>query len=155
VAGTVQKMRALKEIGVCFSMDDFGTGQSSLTYLKHLPLDQIKVDQHFVRNVVTDPVDAIMVGTIICMANNLGLEVISEGVETEEQMAFLMEHGCNAFQGYLFSKPVSLEEFEQLLQSRLILGNIRQVRHARKKVVSACTRCNKVNQRTMETASAS
>lgn len=152
---TVEKMLTLKKIGVCFSMDDFGTGQSSLTYLKRLPLDQIKIDQHFVRNVVTDPVDAIMVGTIICMANNLGLEVVSEGVETEEQMALLMEHGCTTFQGYLFSKPVPLDEFEQLLLSGLMLGKIRQVHSSRKKVVSACTRCNNINQSTIETASAS
>lgn len=155
VDSTVQKMLALKETGVCFSMDDFGTGQSSLTYLKRLPLDQIKIDQHFVRNVVGDQVDAIMVGTIICMANNLGLEVIAEGVETEEQMAFLVEHGCNAFQGYLFSKPVPLEEFEQLIPRRLTLGRIGPVHYGRKKVVSACTRCNNVSQRTMETALAS
>jgi EAL domain-containing protein (putative c-di-GMP-specific phosphodiesterase class I) len=96
-------------------MDDFGTGQSSLAYLTQLPLDQLKIDQSFVRNIGVKNNDAVIVQTIIGMGNNLGMEVIAEGVETEEQRAFLQENGCPICQGYLFSKPVSLEEFEALL----------------------------------------
>ena len=113
---TVQKMLALKQLGVQFSMDDFGTGYSSLSYLKQLPLDQIKIDQSFVRDIVTDKSDAIIVQTIIDMSINFNLEVIAEGVETEEQLEILRENGCQAFQGYLFSKAVPLTEFE--LQTR-------------------------------------
>lgn len=112
---TIIKMHALKAIGVRFSMDDFGTGYSSLSYLTQLPLDQLKIDQSFVRNIGVKPTDAVIVQTIIGMAHNLGIDVIAEGVETEEQRAFLEHHGCPLCQGYLFSKPVPLEEFEQLL----------------------------------------
>jgi EAL domain-containing protein (putative c-di-GMP-specific phosphodiesterase class I) len=80
-----------------------------------LPLDQIKIDQSFVRDIATDPNDAVMVKTIIGMAQNFRLNVIAEGVETEEQLAFLKNNGCMAYQGYLFSKPVPIEEFEKLL----------------------------------------
>jgi EAL domain-containing protein (putative c-di-GMP-specific phosphodiesterase class I) len=83
--------------------------------LKLLPLDQLKIDQSFVRNIITDPNDAVLVQTIIDMARNFRLNVIAEGVETEAQLAFLKQHGCMAYQGYLFSKPVPLEEFEALL----------------------------------------
>ncbi|MFZ3017609.1 MAG: EAL domain-containing protein [Gallionella sp.] len=112
VGETVQKMLALKQLGVQFSMDDFGTGYSSLSYLKQLPLNQIKIDQSFVRDIVTDKSDAIIVKTIIDMSINFNLEVIAEGVETEEQLEILRENGCQAFQGYLFSKAVPLAEFE-------------------------------------------
>jgi len=115
VTDVVAKMYALKALGVRLSMDDFGTGYSSLAYLKQLPLDQLKIDQSFVRDITTDPNDAVMVQTIIGMAHNFRLDVIAEGVETEGQLAFLRQHGCRAFQGYLFSKPVPIEEFEQLL----------------------------------------
>jgi EAL domain-containing protein (putative c-di-GMP-specific phosphodiesterase class I) len=97
-------------------MDDFGTGYSSLAYLTHLPFDQIKIDQSFVRNIGVKNTDALIVQTIIGMSNNLGMEVIAKGVETEEQRAFLEHHGCSRYQGYLFSKPVPLEKFEQLLK---------------------------------------
>lgn len=112
---TIHKMHALRKAGVRFSMDDFGTGYSSLSSIKKLPLDQLKIDQSFVRDIATDAEDNVIVQTIIAMANNLGLEVIAEGVETEEQRCFLEKHGCPAFQGYLFSKPLPIEEFERLL----------------------------------------
>ena len=115
VADVVAKMHALKALGVRLSLDDFGTGYSSLSYLKQLPLDQIKIDQSFVRDIATDPNDAVMVQTIIGMAQNFRLNVIAEGVETEVQLAFLKKNGCMAYQGYLFSKPVPIEEFEKLL----------------------------------------
>jgi len=114
------KMRSLKEMGVHFSMDDFGTGYSSLAYLTKLPLDQLKIDQSFVRNIGVNPTDSAIVQTIIGMAGNLGIEVIAEGVETEAQRAFLERHGCLICQGYLFSKPVPLEAFEHLLRPAAI-----------------------------------
>jgi len=112
---TIFKMHALRKIGVRFSMDDFGTGYSSLSSLKQLPLDQLKIDQSFVRDISIDLDDATIVETIIAMANKLSMEVIAEGVETETQRVFLEQHGCLFFQGYLFSKPVQLEQFELLL----------------------------------------
>jgi diguanylate cyclase (GGDEF)-like protein/PAS domain S-box-containing protein len=114
IADAVTKMHALKALGVRLSLDDFGTGYSSLAYLKQLPLDQIKIDQSFIRDVITDPNDAVMVRTIIDMGNNFRLSVIAEGVETEAQLAFLKQNGCMAHQGYLFGKPVPVAEFEEL-----------------------------------------
>jgi len=116
VADVVTKMHALKALGVGLSMDDFGTGYSSLSYLKQLPLDQIKIDQSFVRDIATDPNDAMMVQAIIDMARNFRLNVIAEGVETEAQLAYLKQHGCMAYQGYFFSKPVPIKQFEALLE---------------------------------------
>ncbi len=113
---TVATMNILAELGIQFSLDDFGTGYSSLQYLKRLPLDQIKIDQSFVRDIATDASDKAIVVTIIAIANSLGLEVIAEGVETEEQRQFLLYNDCNHFQGYLFSKPLPLEQFEALLK---------------------------------------
>ena len=113
---TIVKMHALREIGVRFSLDDFGTGYSSFAYLTQLPLDQLKIDRSFVRNIGVKSTDAIIVQTIIGMAHNLGIEVIAEGVETEAQRAFLERHGCPAFQGNLFSKPVPIEEFVRLVE---------------------------------------
>lgn len=109
---SIPKMQALKAIGIGLSMDDFGTGYSSLSYLKQLPLDQLKIDQSFVRDLVTDPNDAAIVQAIITMGQTFGLNVIAEGVETEAQRDFLAMHGCHAFQGYLFSKPVPIEQFD-------------------------------------------
>ncbi len=116
VADTISKMHEINASGVSFSMDDFGTGYSSLQYLKLLPLDQIKIDQSFVRDIVTDPNDAAIVQTIIAMAETLGFDVIAEGVENEAQREFLDLRGCPAFQGYLFSRPVPIEQFEALLR---------------------------------------
>jgi EAL domain-containing protein (putative c-di-GMP-specific phosphodiesterase class I) len=113
----IVKMQALREVGVRFSMDDFGTGYSSLSYLTQLPLDQLKIDQSFVRNIGVKHSDAVIVQTIIGMAHNLGIEVIAEGVETENQRAFLEQHGCALCQGYLFGRPVPIESFEARLKS--------------------------------------
>jgi EAL domain-containing protein (putative c-di-GMP-specific phosphodiesterase class I) len=111
------KMLALRHVvGVTLSLDDFGTGFSSLSILKRLPLHQIKIDQSFVRHMTTDASDAVMVKTIIAMAHNFGLNVIAEGVEIDDQLALLKELGCLAYQGYLFSKPVPVEQFESLLK---------------------------------------
>lgn len=114
VADVVTKMHALKALGVKLSLDDFGTGYSSLSYLKQLPLDQIKIDRGFVRDIATDPNDAVMVQTIIGLAQNFRLNVIAEGVETEAQLDFLKHNGCMAYQGYMFGKPIPLDEFEKL-----------------------------------------
>jgi EAL domain-containing protein (putative c-di-GMP-specific phosphodiesterase class I) len=112
---TIQKMHALRQIGVRFSMDDFGTGYSSLSYLTRLPLDQLKIDQSFVRKLPESATDAAVVQTIITLARSLGLAVIAEGVETEPQRQFLESHGCPAFQGYLCSKPLPLLAYHKLL----------------------------------------
>lgn len=109
----VQKMSALRALGVSFSLDDFGTGFSSLAYLQKMPLDQLKIDQSFVHDLTTNANDASIVRTVIALGQGLGLEVIAEGVETLEQKNFLEVNGCHLFQGYLFSKPVPLAEFEK------------------------------------------
>ncbi|MDB5896089.1 MAG: domain S-box protein [Rhodoferax sp.] len=112
----IGKMNALKDIGVGFSLDDFGTGYSSLTYLKKLPLDQLKIDQGFVKDLLTDPDDAAIACTVIALAASLGVAVIAEGVETEAQRRFLADNGCESYQGYLFSRPLPAAELEALAE---------------------------------------
>ncbi len=113
---TIVRMQALKALGVGFSMDDFGTGFSSLSYLKRLPLDQLKIDRAFVRDLAGDPNDAAIVRTIITMGKTLGLDVIAEGVETEAQLESLRAFGCATYQGYLCARPMPLAAFEAFLQ---------------------------------------
>jgi len=113
VEDVIVKMNALKAKGVGFSIDDFGTGYSSLSYLKRLPLDQLKIDQGFIRDILTDPDDAAIAKMVVALADSLGLSVIAEGVETEAQREFLASLGCHNYQGYLFSKPLSIQEFEK------------------------------------------
>lgn len=116
VDNTIAIMNELKKAGLLFELDDFGTGYSSLQYLKRLPLSRLKIDQSFVRDIAIDSSDRAIVLTIITMAHTLGLEVIAEGVETEEQRQYLLENGCMHFQGYLFSKPLPITALDVLLQ---------------------------------------
>ena len=111
---TIEKMSSLRHRGVRFSLDDFGTGYSSLSYLKRLPIDQLKIDQSFVSDILTDANDAAIAKTVLALASTLELSVVAEGVETEGQRAFLAEHGCSKFQGYLFSRPVPEEALSAL-----------------------------------------
>jgi len=110
----IATMQTLQGHGIGFSLDDFGTGYSSLTYLKRLPLNQLKIDQSFVRDLLHDAHDAAIAQTIVTLAQSLGLPVIAEGVETAAQQRFLQQIGCHAYQGYLFSRPVPLALFEPL-----------------------------------------
>ena len=105
----------LRDLGVRICMDDFGTGYSSLSYLKRFPIDTLKIDSTFIRDIVTNADDAAITRTIIAMAHNLNLSVVAEGVETKEQLAFLEENGCDAMQGYLFSAPVPNEDIANIL----------------------------------------
>lgn len=119
VESVITKMKNLKSLGIHFSLDDFGTGYSSLSYLKRLPLDQLKIDQSFVRDLMEDSSDAVIVQTIIALGENLGLDVIAEGVETAEQQQFLMKHGCFNYQGYFFSRPLTAADFESYAEKCL------------------------------------
>jgi diguanylate cyclase (GGDEF)-like protein/PAS domain S-box-containing protein len=117
VEGIVAKMSELKAIGVTFALDDFGTGYSSLSYLKRLPLDQLKIDQGFVRNILTDNNDAAIAKMVVALADSLGLSVIAEGVEIEAQKHFLARVGCHAYQGYFFGRPLPIDAFDAYARS--------------------------------------
>jgi diguanylate cyclase (GGDEF)-like protein/PAS domain S-box-containing protein len=122
VPQVIDKMRSLQAMGVSFSLDDFGTGYSSLSHLKRLPMNQLKIDQSFVRDLLTDQDDAVICQTIVALGHNLGMQVIAEGVETQGQRDFLAGIGCDAFQGYLFSRPMpaqALLAYESHMQNEL------------------------------------
>jgi EAL domain-containing protein (putative c-di-GMP-specific phosphodiesterase class I) len=115
----IDVMNDLRELGLSFSMDDFGTGYSSLSYLQRLPLSQLKIDQSFVRDLAVDSNDAAIIRTILALGSSLNISVIAEGVETLQQHNYLLESGCQFFQGYLFGKPMPLSLFEQALITRI------------------------------------
>ena len=121
---TVCKLLRLKELGISISVDDFGTGYSSLSYLKHLPIDTIKVDRSFVRDIINDPDDAAIVDAIVAMAHSLKLNVIAEGVETREQLEFLRERKCQQAQGYYFARPLDPQQFEAFIAQGLSVGGM-------------------------------
>jgi EAL domain-containing protein (putative c-di-GMP-specific phosphodiesterase class I) len=113
----IAKMRNLKDMGVRLSVDDFGIGYSSLSYLKRLPIDELKIDRAFVKDILTDSNDAAIAGTIIGLCRSLGLDVIAEGVETEEQRAFLARQGCQRYQGYLYCRPLPIDNLETFMDA--------------------------------------
>ena len=115
----VDKMNALKQSGFTFAIDDFGTGYSSLTYLKRLPFDQLKIDQSFVRGLINNTTDAAIVKAIIVMAKSMNLNLIAEGVETEEHLSYLSDFGCHEYQGYYFSKPLAVEQLSEYIKDRV------------------------------------
>jgi EAL domain-containing protein (putative c-di-GMP-specific phosphodiesterase class I) len=112
----LHKLHALKALGLHLSMDDFGTGYSSLSQLHRLPLDEIKIDQAFVRDIESDPGDAAVVRAVIAMGLALGLDVVAEGVETEGQRRYLAEQGATGYQGYLFGHPMAIQDIEHWLE---------------------------------------
>ncbi len=119
VEDTIEKMLAIKQLGVGFSMDDFGTGYSSLSYLARLPLNQLKIDQSFVRGLPGTRNDETIARTIVALGRGLSMNVIAEGVETESQRSFLEAHGCHAYQGYLFSRPLPIDALMPFLHERM------------------------------------
>ncbi|NWB24137.1 EAL domain-containing protein [Pseudomonas sp. D4002] len=116
---TIASLKTLQQMGIKVSIDDFGTGYSSLAYLRRFPIDKLKIDIAFIREVTSNPQDAAIAKTIIELAHSLGLQVIAEGVETVEQLAFLTENGCDQVQGYLFSRPLPISELDELLRERI------------------------------------
>jgi EAL domain-containing protein (putative c-di-GMP-specific phosphodiesterase class I) len=115
----IEKMTAIKELGVTFSLDDFGTGYSSLSYVKRLPIDQLKIDQSFVRDILIDQNDAAICRAIIALGQSLGLNIIAEGVETAFQWNFLRLENCRQAQGYYFAKPMPAEEFIAWMEKKM------------------------------------
>jgi EAL domain-containing protein (putative c-di-GMP-specific phosphodiesterase class I) len=116
---TAAVLRALRDLGVGLALDDFGTGYSSLSYLKRFPINTLKIDQSFVRDLTTDADDAGIVSAVVSMGKSLNLRVVAEGVETREQLSYLRNRGCNEGQGYYFSRPVPAAEFTRLLLQRI------------------------------------
>jgi EAL domain-containing protein (putative c-di-GMP-specific phosphodiesterase class I) len=116
IEGTIMAMDELDKAGIQFALDDFGTGYSSLQYLKRLPIYQLKIDQSFVRDIVSDASDQAIVRTIIAMAQSLDLDVIAEGVETKLQQQLLLKKGCLRYQGFMYGKPMPIEQFEDSIQ---------------------------------------
>jgi EAL domain-containing protein (putative c-di-GMP-specific phosphodiesterase class I) len=111
----IARLKGLKKLGVLLAIDDFGTGYSSLSYLKRFPIDTLKIDQSFVRNIPENPDDSAIAEMIIGLSSQLKFNVVAEGVETKEQLTFLQTHGCDFGQGYFFSKPVPAEKLTMLL----------------------------------------
>jgi len=114
---TLAILKELKRLGVRISMDDFGTGYSSLSQLKHFPSDTLKIDRSFIKDLASDPKEEAIVSAIIVLAHSLGMDVVAEGVETPEELAIVKKHHCDKMQGYLFSRPIPVIDFETLLRS--------------------------------------
>ena len=117
---TIEALNKLRDMGLMISLDDFGTGYSSLSYLKQFPVNKLKIDQSFVRDITTDPSDASIVASIITLAHNLGLNVVAEGCETLEQLDFIRSYHCEQVQGYLFARPLPTDDAEQMLRKGII-----------------------------------
>jgi EAL domain-containing protein (putative c-di-GMP-specific phosphodiesterase class I) len=117
IDNTIEQLRELTSMGIHISIDDFGTGYSSLSYLKKLPIDRLKIDQSFVRDIVRDPDDRAIISAVTSMARSMGIRTVAEGVETEEQLSFLRASGCDEAQGFLFSRPLTAEKFRELVES--------------------------------------
>jgi EAL domain-containing protein (putative c-di-GMP-specific phosphodiesterase class I) len=116
----VKTVQQLSGAGFHLSFDDFGTGNSTLSYLRTTPIDQLKIDKSFINNIKAGSTDTAIVGAIIAVAKSMNLQVMAEGVETEQQLNYLIEQKCEAVQGFLFSKPLSVDDVEQVLQGKLM-----------------------------------